>query len=91
VPVNVKGKGGKTSQAIFDFLTIKRDKTEDELRKWTNLSSRTRDAVGVNSAARKLDNRLQKQGLFCVDDLTNGRTAWTWQTKAGLKQGHSLW
>jgi D-alanine-D-alanine ligase len=87
VPVDVKGKGGKTSRAIFDFLTIKRDKTEDELRKWTNFSSRTRDIVGVHTVARMLGNRLQKLGLFCVDDLSNGRTAWTWQTKAGLKQG----
>ena len=70
-------------QAIFTYLTKQRDKIEEELKVWTNMSSRTEDAVGLSSVIKKLDERLLKIGLRPVEELTNRRSAWMWQTENG--------
>lgn len=74
-------------RSIFSHLTRRRDALEKDLEKWTNLASRTDDAVRLGSAVNKLEGRLTKLGLVPVPDLTNQRSAWTWQTPAGLASG----
>ncbi|MDG5785858.1 M20/M25/M40 family metallo-hydrolase [Evansella sp. AB-P1] len=75
---------------LFNSITQNRDKIESELKAWTNISSRTEDPVGLSAVRRKLDDRLKKLGLKVVDEYTNGRSAWTWETKAGYKDGTLL-
>ena len=75
---------------LFDTITRNRDKIEDELKTWTNLPSWTEDAVGLSTVLRKLEDRLRKLGLKTVPEYTNGRSAWTWATNAGLKDGTLL-
>lgn len=74
-------------RAVFAYLTRNRDSMERTLSGWTDLASRTEDAVRISSAVRKLEERMGKLGLAPVEDLTNDRSAWTWQTGAGLEQG----
>lgn len=74
-------QGTDKKQAMFTYLTKNRDKIEEELKVWTNISSRTDDAVGLSTVIKKLDERLKKIGLYLAKSLTNGRSAWTWQTK----------
>ncbi|ABR49863.1 D-alanine--D-alanine ligase domain protein [Alkaliphilus metalliredigens QYMF] len=75
---------------LFGAITSNRDKIEDELKVWTNLSSWTEDPVGLSMVLRKLEDRLKKLGLKVVEEHTNGRSAWTWATKEGLKDGTLL-
>ncbi|ADU30550.1 M20/M25/M40 family metallo-hydrolase [Evansella cellulosilytica] len=75
---------------IFNSITNKRSKIESELKSWTNISSRTEDPVGLSAVQKKLDDRLKKLGLQLDADYTNGRSAWTWETKAGYKDGTLL-
>ncbi len=75
---------------LFNAITHHRDKIEDELKIWTNLPSWTEDPVGLSTVLRKLEDRLEKLGLKTVPEYTNGRSAWTWATKAGLKDGTLL-
>ncbi len=77
-------------KSLFTQLVKKRDDLEKSLKEWTNLSSRTSDAVGVSHAVRKLDERLVDFKLEPVEEFTNGKSAWTWQTRAGMKQGALL-
>ncbi|NJP38395.1 M20/M25/M40 family metallo-hydrolase [Alkalicoccus luteus] len=79
-----------TADKLFKRLTTTRGRLEDELKSWTNLSSRTEDAVGLSSVRKRLEERLAKLSLKEVPKLTNGRSAWTWETKAGLKGGTLL-
>lgn len=78
-----KGDGSK----LFNYITRNRDKMEEEIKGWTNISSRTDDPVGLSTVLRKLDERLSKLGLKPVSEFTNGSSAWTWETKAGLNEG----
>lgn len=68
-------------QTIFNWVTRNRDKIEEELKMWTNMSSRTEDAVGISAVVRKLDERLAKLGLKQVEEFTNQRSTWMWQTE----------
>jgi D-alanine-D-alanine ligase len=77
-------------RGIFNHVTGHRDALENDLQQWTDLSSRTEDAVRLGSVVRKLDERLVKLGLEPVPELSAGHSAWTWQTPAGLKQGSLL-
>ncbi|SDO56418.1 M20/M25/M40 family metallo-hydrolase [Alkalicoccus daliensis] len=75
---------------LFQRLTTNRGKLEADLKSWTNLSSRTEDAVGLSSLRKKLAERLTKLSMQPVESFTNGRSAWTWESKAGMKDGTLL-
>jgi D-alanine-D-alanine ligase len=75
---------------VFAFLTKNRDNMEEELKNWTNLPSWTDDAVGLGTVVRKVDNRMQNLGLLPVERFTNRRSAWTWETPAGMEGGTLL-
>ncbi|KUO50273.1 MAG: D-alanine--D-alanine ligase [Desulfitibacter sp. BRH_c19] len=80
----------KKETDVFRFHTKNRDKMEECLKAWTNLPSWTDDVVGLSTVVRRFEERITKLGLKPVDEFTNGRSAWTWQTKAGLNQGTLL-
>ncbi|CAM3948470.1 M20/M25/M40 family metallo-hydrolase [Alkalicoccus chagannorensis] len=75
---------------LFERLTKNRGRLESDLNMWTNMSSRTEDAVGLSSVRKKAEERAEKLGLRQVEHLTNHRSAWTWETKAGVKDGTLL-
>ena len=74
-------------KSLFTYMIKNRDTLEKQLKGWTNMSSRTNDAVGISHVVRKLDGKLADYGLSPVEELTNGKSAWTWQTRAGLAGG----
>ncbi len=80
----------KKEQEIFSFLIKKRDKLERELRDWTNLPSSTDDPVGLSTVIKKIDERLRDLNFKQLQDLTNKRSAWTWESKGGLEGGTLL-
>ncbi|MFC1529800.1 M20/M25/M40 family metallo-hydrolase [Gemmatimonadota bacterium] len=73
--------------SVFSHLTSKRDIIEKDLRQWTDLASRTGDAVRLGTVVRELDGRLEKLGLESVPDYSNQSSVWTWQTPAGFTSG----
>lgn len=74
-------------QSLFSYLTRNRDTLEKDLEQWTDLLSRSGDPVRLGSIVHAVDNRLLKLGFKPVPDLTNERSAWTWQTSAGIDSG----
>ena len=88
--MNMDSNTTSESMKLFNTITRNRDKIEDELKVWTNLPSWTEDAVGLSTVLRKLEDRLKKLGLKIVSEYTNGRSAWTWSTKAGFNEGTLL-
>ncbi|MGO4886245.1 M20/M25/M40 family metallo-hydrolase [Anaerobacillus sp. MEB173] len=81
---------GKEQLELISLITQKRDKIEADLKHWTNISSWTQDPVGLSTIRRRLEERLKELGLQLVEEHTNGRSAWTWETKAGFKDGTLL-
>jgi len=86
-PVRISKKETDAGQLVMSFLTQRRDQIERRLRIWTNLHSRTSDPFGIQQAVKKLGQMLNEIGLAPVEEYTNGRTTWSWQTQAGLKDG----
>ncbi|WP_280770357.1 M20/M25/M40 family metallo-hydrolase [Salipaludibacillus daqingensis] len=80
----------KADVRIFNQLTKKRSAMETELKAWTNISSRTEDPVGLSRIRKKLEERLNKLGLNPLESCTNGRSAWAFETAAGMQGGTLL-
>ena len=74
----------------FTCLTQGRDHLEDDLKKWTNLTSRTNDPVGLGAAVNYFNEQMTALGMQEVETLTNRHFAWIWQTRAGLSRGTLL-
>lgn len=72
-------------KAVFNYLTSNRDRMEEELKGWTNLTSWSDDPVGLSAAVRRLDTRLSRLGLEQAEEFTNMRSAWTWKTLIDFK------
>lgn len=86
-PMRISRKKADAGQIVMSFLTQRRDQIERRLRIWTNLHSRTSDPFGIQQIVRRLDKMLDQAGLQPVESFTDGRTVWSWQTKAGLREG----
>ena len=86
-PMRISRKKADTGQLVMSFLTQRRDQIERRLRIWTNLHSRTSDPFGLQQAVKRLGQMLDEIGLAPAEKFTDSRTAWTWQTQAGLKSG----
>lgn len=89
-PSSITEEASNESVLLFNTITRNRDKIEGELRAWTNMPSWTEDPVGLSAIIRKLEDRLKKLGLKEVEEYTNGSSAWTWESKAGFKDGTLL-
>ncbi|MGC9327024.1 MAG: hypothetical protein ACP5I1_05280, partial [Candidatus Hinthialibacter sp.] len=75
---------------IFSVLTQRRDRMEDRLKRWTQISSRTDDAVSIRSAAREITQVFQDLNMKPVEALSDEPSVWTWESKAGLLDGTLL-
>lgn len=81
---------GAHDERIIQFLAQRRDQIEKDVRRWTKIRSRTQDPVGLDDVACQLGDELTTLGLKPVDELTDPRVAWTWETPAGLENGTLL-
>lgn len=84
---NFNEDGDNSSVKVFNYITKNRDKIENDLRLWTNTPSWTDDPAGLSATKKRLKERLSKLGLSESEEFTNSRSAWTYQTKAGFKDG----
>lgn len=89
-PTVAPSDAGAPEDRVFTYLTGQRDRMEKRLRDWTRLSSRTADPLGIRNAAREAGRRLRDLGLTAVEDLTDGRKVWTFETPEGLTKGTLL-
>jgi len=89
-PPDIQQKGKDLKEEIFLFITQKRDEIERSLEDWTAVSSRTTDPVGIRMAMERLDKRLQQIKMQPVQEYSDNRSVWAWQTKAGMEGGTLL-
>ncbi len=74
----------------FTNLIHCRDEYEEELKNWTNLPSWTGDPVGLGTVIKRLEHRFAELGLSIAKQFSSKRSAWIWQTDAGLEGGTLL-
>ncbi len=86
-PPDIQKKEKDLKEEVFLFITQRRDEIERSLEDWTAVSSRTTDPVGIRMAMERMDKRFQKIGMKQVEEFTDNRSVWTWQTKAGMEGG----
>ncbi len=86
-PPEIRKAKREPREEAFLFITQQRDRMERSLEDWTAVSSRTSDPVGIRLAMEKLDKRFKKIKLRQVLELSDNRSVWTWETKAGLDGG----
>jgi D-alanine-D-alanine ligase len=60
---------------------------EKRLREWVALSSRTGDPIGVQRAVRQARELFDDLGMKPVEEFTNERDVWTWETARKLSDG----
>ncbi len=84
---DMASKSKDPASQVFNYLSTHRDQLEKRLSQWCNHSSRTADMVGrihvVNSISKLFEELLLKP----VKEFTNDKVAWTWESKAGMKDG----
>lgn len=88
--VSADESGEKKGMDLFEAITKNRSGLEKDLKMWTNMSSRTEDPVGLSAVRKKIEERFTKLGLQMNKNFSNGRSAWTWETKKGFKDGTLL-
>jgi len=86
-PLKLDLKNADSGELMLSFLTARRDQIEKRLENWAQLHSRTNDPVGLQEAVQKLKQSLETIGLQKVEEFTDEKVAWTWQTRAGLQDG----
>jgi D-alanine-D-alanine ligase len=89
-PPELTARPAAVSEKLAAFLTSQRDEMEEQTHRWCQIRSRSGDPVGIQTAVRQLDEDLGKTGLKRIEDLSDDRVVWTWQTPAGLDGGTLL-
>ena len=78
------------SDAVFLFLTQRRDNIEKSIQRWTSMSSRTDDPVGIRYIANQFANLLEDMGLLLNSELSDERDIWLWESKSKMEDGTLL-
>jgi D-alanine-D-alanine ligase len=86
-PPDIAEKSKNPSTQVFNYISKHRDKLEKRLSKWCSHSSRTADMVGRMHVINSIKKLFDQLFLKPVDELTNDKVVWTWESKAGLKNG----
>jgi D-alanine-D-alanine ligase len=86
-PPDIQKKQKDHREEVFLFITQRRDEIERSLEDWIAVSSRTTDPVGIKIAMEKLDKRLRQIKMQQVEEFSDNRSVWTWQTKTGMEGG----
>jgi D-alanine-D-alanine ligase len=86
-PPTLEDEPSDPGTQIFSFITQRRDDLERRVKEWTQLSSHTIDPIGIQEAVRRAERLFRDLRMQPVDDLTDQRSAWTWQTARGLSGG----
>jgi D-alanine-D-alanine ligase len=86
----IKDIQADSKTAAFSYLTQNRDRMEEDLKVWTNMPSWSDDPVGLGAVVNKFAEKMKDLGMEEVEEFTNRRSAWTWQTQGGFAGGTLL-
>ena len=86
-PPDMARKPKDSANQAFNYLSKHRDKLEKRLSRWCTHSSRTADMVGRMHVIHSIKKLFEELLLKPVKEFTNDKVVWTWESKAGMKDG----
>jgi D-alanine-D-alanine ligase len=86
-PPDMARKPKDPANQAFNYLSKHRDKLEKRLSRWCTHSSRTADMVGRMHVIHSIKKLFEELLLKPVKEFTNDKVVWTWESKAGMKNG----
>ena len=86
-PPDLKVKPKDPANQVFNYISKNRDQLEKSLSRWCSHSSRTADMVGRIHAINSINKLFKELLLKPVTELTNDKVVWTWESRAGMKDG----
>ena len=89
-PPQLSEKRPSADKSVFAYLTQRRDRLEKRIEHWVNISSRSDDMVGIQSAADVLDRELREIGLKPAAKYSDMPHVYAWETAAGMEHGTVL-
>jgi len=89
-PPSLTTRSSAPEERLFAFLTERREQIERRLNQWTQLSSRTGDAIGLRRAFQTMDQQLVEIGLHPRTPYGEQHQAALWESDAGLDDGTLL-
>lgn len=89
-PPEIAATRGTNGERIITYLTSRRDELEKRVNRLALIRSRTADPVGTHEILKSVDEELRDIGMKQVDELTDRRVAWAWQTPRGMDGGTLL-
>lgn len=75
---------------VCNYITQRRDVIEKRLKDWVALTAHTNDPIGVQESVSRFSKTMKDVGLKQVSDLSDERSVWTWESRAGLANGTLL-
>ncbi|VEN73803.1 conserved hypothetical protein [Candidatus Desulfarcum epimagneticum] len=89
-PPDIRHNKKKPEEAIFSYVTQRRDLIEKALENWSSLSSRTSDPVGIQLAIKKLEKKMTEIKMKPAPQFCKSQLVHTWETKKGMADGTLL-
>jgi D-alanine-D-alanine ligase len=89
-PPQVSAKRATPDQAVFAFLTERRDHLERRVESWVGVSSRSDDPVGLQNAVKELGETVLEIGLIPARRFEDPPHCYAWETPAGMDDGTLL-
>jgi D-alanine-D-alanine ligase len=86
-PPDLSAKPKEPATQIFNYISKNRDQLEKRLSRWCSHSSRTADMVGRIHVINSINKLFEELLLKPVKELTNDKVVWTWESRAGMKDG----
>lgn len=87
MPPDLAEKSKDPATQVFNFISRQRDQFEKRLARWSSHASRTADMVGRIHVINSINKLFEELLLKPVKELTNDKVVWTWESRAGLKDG----
>jgi len=84
------GRAEDPKAAIASHITERRDRIEKRIARWVGHGSRTSDPIGLQDAARQLDELFHELRLRDVESFSDPRSVRTWATEEGIEGGTLL-
>lgn len=89
-PPELKRTPKNASEAVFAYLTERRDQLEKRVEQWVNVSSHSNDPVGIRQAATRVSKLMTELEMKSLEPFTDAPHVWSWETKKGFEGGTLL-
>ena len=86
-PPRLNNRSADPEQAVFSFITERRDRIETRLREWVGMASRSGDPLGLQHAIKRSREFFEEVNMKPVAEFTDNRHVCAWETLRKMDGG----